>query len=300
MKRFFKRLVVVLAVSAGLALLVAAGMMLATDIRLAKAYVVEPQAPAITANEADVEAEVEAGRHLAEVYCTRCHGDNLAGGPFFAMDNLGIVDAPNLTRGVGGIGATYRDVDWVRAICHGVRPDGKPLFIMPSADFQYISEADLAALIAYLRRVPPVDNRTRPRTFTPLARLLYTAGAFGNLLPAERIDHAASRPFAPRVGPTAEYGAYIVALGGCRTCHGQNLAGGKDSDPAAPPAPNLTPGGELSFWREADFAKLLRHGTTPSGRQLSRFMPWQALSHLNDEELRALWLYLQSLPAQTS
>jgi cytochrome c553 len=189
----------------------------------------------------------------------------------------------------------------VRAIRHGVRPDGKPLFIMPSADFQYFSDADLSALIAYLERVPAIDNQTRARSFTPLARILYTAGAFGNLLPAERIDHAAaSRLPAPQVGPAVEYGAYIVALSGCRTCHGQDMAGGKDSDPAAPPAPNLTPGGELSGWSEADFVKLMRQGTTPGGRQLSSFMPWQALGHLHDEELHALWLYLQSLPAQTS
>jgi mono/diheme cytochrome c family protein len=297
MKRIFKWLAIALAAVAGIVLLAAAGMMLATDMRMTKTYTVEPQPLTITADP----AVIESGRHLAEVYCTRCHGENLAGGPFFAMENLGYVDAPNLTSGAGGVGAAYSDLDWVRAIRHGVRPNGNPLFIMPSADFQYFSDDDLGLLIAYLESLPAVDNQTRERSFTPLARILYTAGAFGNLLPAERIDHAAANHLtAPPVGPTAEYGAYIVSLSGCRTCHGQDLAGGKDSDPEAPPAPSLARGSALSGWREADFVRLMRQGTTPGGRQVSNFMPWQALGRLSDEELRALWMYLQSLSAHTS
>lgn len=41
----------------------------------------------------------------------------------------------------------------------------------------------------------------------------------------------------------------------------------------------------------------MRQGATPGGRQLSSYMPWKTLGRLHDEELRALWLYLQSLPA---
>lgn len=295
MKRFLKWLAIGLTTLIGLALLAGASMMLATDVRLAKTYTVEPQPLVAAVNP----SAIATGRHLAEVYCAGCHGDNLAGGPFFAAENIGYVDASNLTPGAGGVGATYTDRDWVRAIRHGIRPDGRPLFIMPAADFQYFSDADLSALIAYLKSVPAVEKQTRARSFTPMARILYTAGAFGNQIPAERIDHAAAkRPDAPQPGPTAEYGAYIVALGGCRTCHGQDLAGGKDADPQAPPGPNLTPGGELSGWSEADFARLMRQGITPGGRRLSSFMPWKTLGRLHDQELQALWRYLQSLPAR--
>jgi cytochrome c553 len=298
MKRFFKWTAIGLAAAAGVTLLAAVGMMLATDMRLAKSYTVEVAQPPVSSDP----AAIEQGRHLAEVYCTRCHGEKLDGGPFFADASLGLVDAPNLTRGNGGVGAAYEEGDWVRAIRHGIGPGGKPLFIMPSGDFQHFGDGDLAALIAYLKRVPPVDNQARAREFTPLARILYTAGAFGSLIPAEWIDHAAlaqptQRPPAPEAGPTAEYGAYIAALGGCRTCHGADLGGGKDSDPQAPPAPNLTRGGELRGWQEADFFKALRAGKTPTGRPISDFMPWRALGRLSDEELRGLWLYLQGAPA---
>lgn len=297
MQRVLKWTGIGLGAVAGVVLLAAMSMMLATDMRLAQSYTVEVAQPAIGGDP----AAIATGRHLAEVYCARCHGEQLAGGPFFAAEGLGYVDAPNLTGGSGGVGAAYGDGDWVRAIRHGIRPDGRPLFIMPSGDFQHLSAADLAALIAYLKRVPPVDNQTRAREFTPLARILYTAGAFGDLIPAERIDHGAveqpGAPLgAPQPGPTVEYGAYVATLGGCRGCHGADLGGATD-DPSAPAAPNLTPGGELRGWQAADFFKLMREGTTPTGRQISDYMPWKAYGRLRDEELRALWEYLQGVPA---
>jgi hypothetical protein len=86
----------------------------------------------------------------------------------------------------------------------------------------------------------------------------------------------------------------------CRTCHGDALSGGKDPNPAAPPAPNLSPAGELGGWTEAGFVNTLRTGRTPGGRQLSDFMPWKYFGRLTDDELRAIWLYLQSLPPGVS
>lgn len=295
MKRVMKWVGIGLAVAAGVALVAAVGMVLATDLRLAKTYTV-PVAPPPIPGDAAAPAR---GQHLAEVYCARCHGDRLEGAPLFADASLGTVDAPNLTGGRGGVGAAYTDADWVRAIRHGIRPDGRALFIMPAGDFQHLGAGDLAALIAYLKSVPPVDNETRARTFTPLARFLYTTGAFGNLIPAEWIDHAAVEQEAaavPQQGPTAEYGAYVATLGGCGGCHKPDLGGGTD-DPSAPPAPNLTPGGELQGWQEADFVRLMRTGTTPTGRQVSDYMPWKAYGRLHDEELAALWQYLLGVPA---
>jgi mono/diheme cytochrome c family protein len=90
-----------------------------------------------------------------------------------------------------------------------------------------------------------------------------------------------------------------VKTGECRTCHGEELTSGKDPDPNAPPAPNLTPGGELAGWSEADFLKAMRTGIAPGGRQLSKYMPWVFIGQMTDDELKATWLYLQSLPAVT-
>ncbi|MEZ4675954.1 MAG: hypothetical protein R2932_17140 [Caldilineaceae bacterium] len=66
------------------------------------------------------------------------------------------------------------------------------------------------------------------------------------------------------------------------------------------PGPNLTPGGALASWTEADFITALRTGRTPDGRELSAAMPWRGYAQMTEIELRALWAYLQTLEAQAS
>jgi hypothetical protein len=58
---------------------------------------------------------------------------------------------------------------------------------------------------------------------------------------------------------------------------------------------NLTPAG-IGKWSEADFMKALRTGVRPDGRILSAVMPWPYTKFLTDDEIRAMWMYLQSLP----
>lgn len=168
---------------------------------------------------------------------------------------------------------------------------------MPADEFYYLNDADLGSIIAYLQTVPAVDRETRPRSLSPLARLLYAAGAFGNLLYAETIPHDV-RPSAPPAGVTTEYGEYLARAHGCAACHGETFAGQQPAEPGAPFAPNLTPGGELGAWSEAEFVTTVRTGATPSGRQLSEAMPSPYLAQLTDAELSAIWLYLRSLPAR--
>src|SRR5512138_162615 len=105
-------------------------------------------------------ASVERGKHLATILCMECHGDDLGGNPnFFDGGALGSASAPNLTSGAGGLASTFSDVDFVRVIRHGIKPDGTSVFIMPSTDFAYLSDSDVGALIAYLRSAPPVDRQ---------------------------------------------------------------------------------------------------------------------------------------------
>lgn len=226
-----------------------------------------------------------------------CHGQNLAGGPFIDDPAIGRIYAANLTAGNGGI-ADFTDIDWVRAIRHGVGPDNKPLLFMPSQEFYYLSDADLGDLIAYLKSVPPVDGPEPDSSPGPLGRVLFLAGEFP-LVPAELIDHDAPRPSAPSPGVTVEYGQYLAV--GCTGCHGTGFSGGPipGVPPEWPPAANLTPSGELATWTEVDFITTMRSGVTPDGRELnSDFMPWPTISRLTDDELKALWLFLQQLPAK--
>lgn len=279
----------------GLVLLIAlaaGGMIASSTNRFTKTYDIQAETITVPTDE----TSLAIGKHWAEMHCQGCHGEDLSGGPFFEDPTIGYVDAPNLTSGKGGVGATNTDADWVRAIRHGVKADGTSVFIMPSNDFYYLSDTDLAGIIAYVKSVPPVDNEIRERTFKPFAKILYAVGAFGNLLYAETIQHDV-RPPAPAVGLTVEYGKYLADAHGCKSCHGEALSGDQPAEPGAPLAPNLTPGGELAVWTEADFFNTLRTGVTPSGHELSESMPWQGLGKMTDDELKAVWMYLQSLPA---
>ncbi len=247
-----------------------------------------------------VAASIEHGGHFATILCMECHAKDLGGTPdWFNIGPIGSANTPNLTTGKGGLGSQLTDEDFVRVLRHGVKPDGTSVFIMPSHDFYYLSDKDLGDLIAYIRSVPPVDREasTPQLHLTFLGNVMYGAGVFGDQLIAGKIDQT-NRPTIPDPGVNAAYGQYLVNISGCRDCHGSQLTGGKPGDPSSPLAPNLTPGGELTAWSEADFIKTLRTGVTPSGTNLpDQFMPWQFKSQMTDDELKAVFAYLKSLPA---
>lgn len=231
--------------------------------------------------------------------CIDCHGEDGAGKMVVDDPLLGTVMAANLTAGNGGIGATYQASDWERAIRHGVKPNGKPLFIMPSHEYYPTNDSDLAALIAYVQSLPPVDHTPTPVAVGPLGHVLHATGMFP-VVPAEVIDHTAPRPQAVAKGKTKAYGEYLANT--CKGCHGAGLTGGAiPGVPTEPPYPaNLTPDltTGLGQWQEADFVTALRTGVRPDGTALAASMPWPAFKNMTDEELGALWLYLQSVPAQ--
>jgi mono/diheme cytochrome c family protein len=243
------------------------------------------------------EATVARGKHLVEAiaHCAYCHGPKLAGNIVVNADATGIVVAPNLTSGKGGLGAAYTVDDWVRAIHHGVMHKGRSVIIMPSLSFDAIGAEDLAAIIAYLQTIPPVDNVLPETKLGLVAYAMVGMGPFTEAMSALHIDHDAPLPVTPAEGETAEYGAYLVEIGQCRLCHGAELAGGQVA-PSAPLGPNLTPGGEPGFWPEEQFFSVIRTGRHPSGRELNSVMPWKYFANMTDTELRALWVYLRSLP----
>jgi len=244
---------------------------------------------------------VERGRYLVTTIagCVDCHGTNYAGGVFFDDPMIGRFFGANLTSGNGGIGQTYTDLDWVRSIRHGIKPDGTPILVMPAMDYYNLSDADLGAIIAYIKSLPPVDKMVEQSSAGPLGRALAVTGQI-NVFSAEVIDHDQPHPGAPERAKTPEYGKYLASIG-CVGCHGPELAGGPivGTPPDWPPAANLTPGGDLAAWDEADFLQSIRTGMTPTGKIINpQYMPWPNLILMTDEDLGALWVYFQSLPAR--
>ena len=242
------------------------------------------------------EAGIARGRHVVESFglCQECHGDNLEGDLLEDDPVFGRLAAKNLTSGKGGIGGSRSDLDFVRAIRHGVGPDGKSLVLMPSDNFYYLSDADLGAVIAYLKTLPPVDNELPESSLRLLGRVFLLLGL--PFLVAGEIDHTASRPPEPQPGITPEYGKYLGRS--CLFCHGDELSGESDlEDQFEIRPPNITRGGRLGSWSEADFVKALRTGVTPRGHELdSEEMPWKSVGRLMDDELSAIWVYLNSVP----
>ena len=237
-------------------------------------------------------ASIARGRALATIVgCTGCHTSTLGGQVMIDGFPFARLAAPNLTRGQGGVGATYTDADWERAIRHGVRRDGTPLFIMPANEYNRFRDEEVGRIIAYAKSVPAVDNATPPRTIYPLARVLHTFGV--PLVPAEQIDHT-RRNDSPPPGATVEYGRFIG--GACRFCHGENLAGREvGGEEGAPPSPPIGPSGTPSRWTDAQFIQAMRTGVTPEGRRLrNEYMPWQAIGQLSDDELRGILMYLKA------
>ena len=235
------------------------------------------------------------GKKWVNNLCTHCHGNQLEGTKFLNDPAFGVLIAPNLTP--AGVTKAYRDADWVRAIRHGVGLGGRPLFIMPANEFHSLSEEHLSQIIAYIKTVPPVKKDWEDSQFTLLAKVLVQAGALGKPIPAEYLDHNAKLKTSPTKKDSRVYGAYLVQVSGCRACHGEQLNGAPNHDPAGPAGANITPGGNLAKWGEEGFVKTIRSGVTPEGKKLDqKFMPWQNIAQQDDEALKAIYTYLMAQP----
>jgi len=279
---------VLLGLVALILLVVVAGYVV-SGMKLRKRYAIAPARITVPTDS----ASLARGYALATLSgCTGCHAANLGGQVMIDQFPVARLAAPNLTRGRGGVGAAYSDADWERAIRHGVRRNGDPLFIMPSGDFNQYRDEDVGQLIAYVKSVPPVDNTLPRRTIYPLFRVLHMFGA--SLVPAEKIDHTHQAVVAPPPGATVEYGKFVA--NGCSFCHGKDLKGQPvGGEPGAPPSPDVSRTGRVGKWSEAQFIQTLRTGVTPEGRRLvDRYMPWSAIGKLPDDELRGLYMYLQA------
>lgn len=263
-----------------------------TSSRLAKTYPTQVETIAIPGDS----ASLARGRHLVEAVgkCMDCHGGNLAGLRVMDEPVFMKLTASNLTAGKGGVGSRYTDADWVRSIRYGVRPDGKPLIFMPSEAYHTFSDSDLGAIIGYLKSVPPADANAPPaRSPGPISRAIYLLADFP-LIPTELIDRSKRPVGVVMAGVTPEYGKYLSDAGGCTACHGANLGGGGKVDGVV--TTNLTSGGPLKTWTEADFFNVLRTGTRPDGTRLNEAMPWRSAGKMTDDELRATWMFLRSVP----
>jgi cytochrome c553 len=230
------------------------------------------------------------GERLAYL-CVACHSSTgalpLDGGTENFLAGLGTLYAPNVTP--DGPLKDWSDGEISRAIREGVDKSGRALLIMPSEVYHNLSDADVQALVAYLRTQPAVERRTPATAPNLISAVLLGAGIF----PTSAQRPITSPVVAPPAGPTPEYGRYLVAISGCGVCHGANLTGGSGGFvPAGPSLPAI-----IARWSAAEFISTMRTGVDPSRRAMDpQQMPWRELSAAyGDEELRAIYEYIRTL-----
>jgi cytochrome c553 len=259
--------------------------------------------PVTDVHVAGTPAQVARGAKLANI-CVSCHTpDNqlpLRGVNFLAKFDgppLGTLYAPNLTPS-GNI-KDWTDGEVIRAIREGVHKDGRSLLIMPADAFRNLSDDDVQALVAYLRSQPPTGGPTPDNEFSLLGAL------FINLFDFRTAQPPAGHVTAPQPR-TLEYGRYMVDVIGCRGCHGDQLQGRVDTGaPGPPPGPNLTQ--IVPQWTEEQFLTFFNTGTRPDGSTVPTLtlpsgfteprMPWPMVRVVaSDDELKAIYAYLHSLP----
>ena len=268
--------------------------------------------PALRPVTAEDDAELVArGEYIVRdaASCGGCHGERgapdgpLAGGSEFKDWRIGTARAANLTPDEAtGLG-TRTDAEIVRALRTGEAKDGRLLApVMPYDWLDGMSDEDALAVARYLKSQAPVTHAVAesPNTVFKLAKALF-------LGPKQAAPQAA-----PRRGPTAAYGEYLsqhVAL--CAECHtprhglestpdrGRLFAG--DAHPAKdfPANPsNLTPDSTAGIgrWSEAEFIQTIRTGVNPRGDSLNAFMPWHQNRRMTNDDLRAIYMYLRTIP----
>lgn len=242
------------------------------------------------------------GKHLVEARygCNGCHGPNLAGGVMLDDPAIGQIRGPNLTRGKGGLSASYSMADWDRAVRHGIKRDGTPS-VMPAQDSFAMSDQELSDIVAYVRSLPAVDAQVPAPSFGPVGKVLLALGKFPLAADAHPDHQHAHLETAPEATDSAAFGAHLAAT--CTGCHRDNLAGGPMpfGPPDWPAAANLTQHATgLSGWSFEDFDRALTRGVRKDGRALREPMTHvlPGTRAMTVTERKALWRYLGAVPAQ--
>lgn len=246
-------------------------------------------------------------------HCVNCHSPvalnedadagkevPLSGGRSFELP-IGIIYAPNITAHETGI-ANKTDEAIARTLRFGIRSNGDALFdFMP---FHNTSDEDLTAIISYLRSRPGIENKVPTNKMNLLGKvvkafMLKPAGPVGEI------------PAAVKRDTTAAYGKYLASsVANCRGCHtnrdmmtgafiGEDFAGGfrmetkTDSGTYYVTSANLTPDatGRIKDWTQEQFIKRFRLG--PLIQQ--SHMPWKPFSHMSDNDLKAIYKFLQTV-----
>lgn len=213
--------------------------------------------------------------------CRGCHGKDLQGA---LWDNdpkgYGVMWASNLTRTVPRL----TDSQLRMLLQVGTHPERKDMWVMPSENFQHLSRADMDALTAYLRTLPPAGDPSPAPVLGPRARKEI---ANGEVKSAARLVAELRGVLPADAGEQHAQGRYIAAVT-CAECHGAKLEGRPNDTPDL-----IVAGG----YTRDEFEKLITTGVPPGKRKLKELMRDVAknrYSRLTPRERDALYAYLKA------
>jgi mono/diheme cytochrome c family protein len=272
--------------------------MRATIILLALASLTACGSKPETANEAGVEAVPAAlvfdgadykddaaklahGKRLTFVLgCTACHGDKLQGRNVSADDpEYGDMNAPNITLLLD----KYSDADFDRLLRHGTPKDGREFWFMPVESYQFLSDADLAALVAYLRSLKPEGKQLPPIRKGKGFNEEIEKGLFGNA--QEQVRRFAAE--APDELGTAHARGRDLARIVCTGCHNSKLQGYEGFTPDLDIAGAFTP-------QELEALLTTGKGKSKPDLGLMKNIVLSSLSKLTPTERQAIIGYLKA------
>lgn len=227
----------------------------------------------------------------------------LSGGLEFTMPGA-VVYSGNLTPDKEtGIGR-YNDSELARLIKYCTRPDNTLLF--PFMAYSGMTEQDVTAIVSYLRTLEPVNSNNPPN------ELNFMMKAFVAFLFNKPFLLETNAPKSIVRDTTADYGKYLAnKISGCEYCHtnadmmtgefiGKPYAGGQQTPPVTEEqdvwvySPNLTPDpetGRIFDWTEEMFIQRFRQGRMVK----ESIMPWECFKSYTDNDLKAVYKYLQTL-----
>ncbi|QHT68608.1 cytochrome c [Rhodocytophaga rosea] len=258
------------------------------------------------------------GKYLAmgPAHCWTCHVEDpssvdliketpaMSGGLLLDLPWIATLRTPNITSDKKtGIGR-YSDDQLAQVIRYNRTPKGHAL--VPFMTYNAMSDADIVAILSYLRSTKPIEKAIPEHNFTMLGKLLMRFVIKPDVTETHQ-QFAALKP-----DTTAGYGKYLAyTVTNCNGCHtergpagefvGEPFAGGhkRELQTGTFVVPNLTPDpqtGRIYHWNQQTFINRFRMGKVYQ----EDFMPWRAYQQMNDNDLKAIYNFLQTLKPVTN
>ncbi len=211
------------------------------------------------------------------------------------------VTAPNITQDKEtGIGE-YTDAELKQVLRKGIKRNGVPVaMVMPSGFYEIMTDADLNAVIAYLRTIKPISNKV--------------ADPIYKIPQGHPIPPGGDKPYTEAMmSEKAKKGFYLATIAHCMECHtpmgpkGREFAAKLGAGGFEFPGPwglsvsrNITSSKTkgIGGWADDEIKRAITTGMSKDGSHLKPPMGFHYYSTVSAGDLDAIVAYLRTVPAK--